>query len=340
MADIADLGRHYDGTSYVVPTLGRPMAMQSRCASTRKILTRDFFRRPGGLRTCGAPSGPGIRDDSGAFEGWTVPTAYDPLVSKVIAWAPDRAGAIARMVRALTEYDLRGISTTIGFCRDLVRSPEFAAADFDTTYVDRLVGRERQDRRDRATRWKRLRPWRRRYGRWRRRSSSTRTAGTRSTTSTLDDPSGRSAHGWSRCDERRGHGERPPVEGGARACRTSQGKFTVTIKGKTARASTRRGSTPTRCRSSTTAWSGRFASMPATTTARLAWKSAATLYEASVAKVAKRVTGAIFRLCRRENCARPVPFRSKHPCPDVWCACWSPSAIASPPARGWLSSKP
>ena len=68
-----------------------------------------------------------------------MPTAYDPLVSKVIAWAPDRPGAIARMVRALTEYDLRGISTTIGFCRDLVRSPEFAAAEFDTTYVDRLL---------------------------------------------------------------------------------------------------------------------------------------------------------------------------------------------------------
>jgi acetyl-CoA carboxylase biotin carboxylase subunit len=86
-----------------------------------------------------APGGPGIRDDSGAFEGWTVPTAYDPLVSKVIAWAPDRAGAISRMVRALTEYDLRGISTTIGFCRELIQSPSFAAGEFDTTSVDRLL---------------------------------------------------------------------------------------------------------------------------------------------------------------------------------------------------------
>ena len=43
------------------------------------------------------------------------------------------------MVRALTEYDVRGISTTIGFCRDLIASPEFAAADFDTTYVDRVL---------------------------------------------------------------------------------------------------------------------------------------------------------------------------------------------------------
>jgi acetyl-CoA carboxylase, biotin carboxylase subunit len=98
-----------------------------------------FLPSPGRITHLRAPGGPGIRDDSGAYEGWTVPTAYDPLVSKVIAWAPDRAGAIARMVRALTEYDLRGISTTIGFCRDLVRSPQFASAEFDTTYVDRLL---------------------------------------------------------------------------------------------------------------------------------------------------------------------------------------------------------
>ena len=98
-----------------------------------------FLPSPGRITHLHAPSGPGIRDDSGAFEGWTVPTAYDPLISKVIAWAPDRPRAIARMVRALTEYDVRGISTTIGFCRGLVASFAFASAEFDTTYVDRLL---------------------------------------------------------------------------------------------------------------------------------------------------------------------------------------------------------
>ena len=105
---------------------------------TRRTL-RGFLPSPGRITHLRVPSGPGIRDDSGAYEGWTVPTAYDPLVSKVIAWAPDRPGAIRRMVRALNEYDLRGISTTIGFCRDLIRSPAFGAAEFDTTYVDRLL---------------------------------------------------------------------------------------------------------------------------------------------------------------------------------------------------------
>ena len=98
-----------------------------------------FLPSPGVITHLSAPAGPGIRNDSGAYEGWAVPTAYDPLVSKVIAWAPDRRGAISRMVRALSEYDVRGIHTTIGFCRDLIGSPAFAAAEFDTTYVDRLL---------------------------------------------------------------------------------------------------------------------------------------------------------------------------------------------------------
>lgn len=98
-----------------------------------------FMPSPGVITHLHAPAGPGIRDDSGAYAGWTVPTAYDPLVSKVIAWAPDRAGAISRMVRALFEYDVRGIETTIGFCRDLVASAAFLEAAFDTTYVDRLL---------------------------------------------------------------------------------------------------------------------------------------------------------------------------------------------------------
>jgi acetyl-CoA carboxylase biotin carboxylase subunit len=98
-----------------------------------------FLPSPGLITHLRAPAGPGIRDDSGAFEGWIVPTAYDPLVSKVIAWAPDRQGAIARMVRALAEYDLRGIATTIRFCRELIESPAFAVGEFDTTSVDRMM---------------------------------------------------------------------------------------------------------------------------------------------------------------------------------------------------------
>jgi acetyl-CoA carboxylase biotin carboxylase subunit len=103
--------------------------------------SEGFLPSPGLITHLRVPSGPGIRDDSGVFEGWSVPTEYDPLVSKVIAWAPDRQRATARMLGALAEYDLRGINTTIGFCRELIQSPEFAAADFDTETIDRMLER-------------------------------------------------------------------------------------------------------------------------------------------------------------------------------------------------------
>lgn len=100
---------------------------------------RGFLPSPGLITHLRSPSGPGIRDEAGATAGWLVPTSYDPLISKVIAWGPDRPTAIRRMVRALTEYDVRGIKTTIGFCRWLLETPAFRAADFDTTSVDRLL---------------------------------------------------------------------------------------------------------------------------------------------------------------------------------------------------------
>jgi acetyl-CoA carboxylase biotin carboxylase subunit len=102
-----------------------------------------FLPSPGLITHLRPSSGPGIRDDSGAASGWTVPTSYDPLISKVIAWAPDRTGAIARMIRALREYDVRGIRTTIGFCRELMASPGFAAGEFDTTYVEWMLEQRR-----------------------------------------------------------------------------------------------------------------------------------------------------------------------------------------------------
>jgi acetyl-CoA carboxylase biotin carboxylase subunit len=105
---------------------------------------QGFLPSPGLITHLRAPAGPGIRDENGATAGWVVPACYDPLISKVIAWGPDRATAIARMVRALGEYDVRGIKTTIGFCRWLLATSRFLAGEFDTTSVDRIL----EDRRN------------------------------------------------------------------------------------------------------------------------------------------------------------------------------------------------
>jgi acetyl-CoA carboxylase biotin carboxylase subunit len=104
---------------------------------------QGFLPSPGLITHLRPPSGPGVRDDGGCTAGWVVPTAYDPLISKLAVWAPDRATAIARMARALDEYDIRGIRTTIPFCRRLMDTREFREGDYDTTTVDCML-RDRQ----------------------------------------------------------------------------------------------------------------------------------------------------------------------------------------------------
>jgi acetyl/propionyl-CoA carboxylase alpha subunit len=65
---------------------------------------------------------------------------YDSLLSKLVAWAPDRPTAIARLARALDEYQVTGVRTTIPFFRWLMEEPDFARGQFDTTYLDRVLG--------------------------------------------------------------------------------------------------------------------------------------------------------------------------------------------------------
>jgi len=101
-----------------------------------------FMPSPGRITALRTPSGPGIRDDSGVVAGVDVPIFYDSLVSKLIAWGETREQAIARMRRALDEYEVRGIKTTIPFFKWLLDTDDFHAARFDTTMLDgELAGR-------------------------------------------------------------------------------------------------------------------------------------------------------------------------------------------------------
>jgi acetyl-CoA carboxylase biotin carboxylase subunit len=72
-----------------------------------------------------------------------VPIFYDSMIAKLIAWGGTRDEAIARLTRALEEYQVLGIRTTIPFFLWLMREPDFLAARFDTTYLDRLLARRR-----------------------------------------------------------------------------------------------------------------------------------------------------------------------------------------------------
>jgi acetyl-CoA carboxylase biotin carboxylase subunit len=100
-----------------------------------------FIPSPGRITALRVPAGPGIRDDGGVGEGDEVPIYYDPLVSKLTAWGEDRRQAIDRMLRALAEYEVGGIRTTLPFFRWLLRQDDFAMARFHTEYLDELLQR-------------------------------------------------------------------------------------------------------------------------------------------------------------------------------------------------------
>src|SRR5436190_51875 len=101
--------------------------------------SRKFAPSPGLIRYIDLPQGPGVRNDNGVYAGYTVPVFYDPMLSKLIAHAASRDEAIARMRRALTEYRVEGIMTTIPFFTVIMNHPDFKSANFDTGFIDHLL---------------------------------------------------------------------------------------------------------------------------------------------------------------------------------------------------------
>ncbi|MHB8630703.1 MAG: acetyl-CoA carboxylase biotin carboxylase subunit [Candidatus Limnocylindria bacterium] len=100
-----------------------------------------FLPQGGRVEFVREPSGPGIRMDSGLAAPLAVPTEYDPLLAKLIAWGPDRATAIARARRAVRETIVAGIPTSLPFHSFVLREPDFAAGRYDTEYVATHWGR-------------------------------------------------------------------------------------------------------------------------------------------------------------------------------------------------------
>jgi acetyl-CoA carboxylase biotin carboxylase subunit len=108
----------------------------------------NYFPSPGKITLLLSPSGPGIRRDSGMYEGWTVPMDYDPLLAKLIGYGTDREQAIARLTRALNEYFVGGIKTNLSLFRRILNDPDFRAARMDTGFLDRMLKREENITRD------------------------------------------------------------------------------------------------------------------------------------------------------------------------------------------------
>jgi acetyl-CoA carboxylase, biotin carboxylase subunit len=103
-----------------------------------------FLPSPGRVRALAVPGGPGVRDDRGVAAGFSVPVFYDSLIAKLIVWGDTRASAIGRLTRALDEYRVVGVKTTLPFFRWLVREPAFVSGEFSTAYLDRVLADRRE----------------------------------------------------------------------------------------------------------------------------------------------------------------------------------------------------
>lgn len=101
----------------------------------------NFLPSPGRINYLRVPSGPGIRDDSGVVEDTEVSIHYDPMISKLAAWGRNRDEAIDRLRRALDEYEVGGIKTTLPFFRAIVRDEEFKSGRLDTGFISRFAER-------------------------------------------------------------------------------------------------------------------------------------------------------------------------------------------------------
>ena len=117
------------------PPERRGAAIEARI--TAEDPEQGFAPSPGTIERYVAPSGPGVREDGGVRTGSRIGSDYDPLLSKICVWAPDRTQALARMQRALGECVVTGLSTNLDLLERLVRSPAVRDGDYDTTFVER-----------------------------------------------------------------------------------------------------------------------------------------------------------------------------------------------------------
>ncbi|HMK44208.1 MAG TPA: acetyl-CoA carboxylase biotin carboxylase subunit [Dissulfurispiraceae bacterium] len=104
-----------------------------------------FVPCPGKLSVFTLPGGPGVRVDTCAYTGWTVPPYYDSMIAKVIVHAKTREEAIVRMRRCLDEFHVEGIRTTIPFFRRIFQHPDFLKGSVNTSFVDRIMHQEKPD---------------------------------------------------------------------------------------------------------------------------------------------------------------------------------------------------
>ncbi|MFW6131352.1 MAG: acetyl-CoA carboxylase biotin carboxylase subunit [Candidatus Aminicenantaceae bacterium] len=123
----------------------QPRGHSLECRIYAEDPDNDFMPSPGKISHLRTPSGGlGIRNDNGIYEGFKVPLEYDPLLSKLISWGQTREEAIQRMLRALSEYQIYGIKTTIPFFKRILLHPHFYKGNYNTHFIANLEAEEKK----------------------------------------------------------------------------------------------------------------------------------------------------------------------------------------------------
>jgi acetyl-CoA carboxylase biotin carboxylase subunit len=121
-------------------TLSQEEVVQHGHAIEARIYAEDpennFLPSPGRILYLNEPQGPGVRVDSGIYQGWNVPPHYDPILSKLIAWGETRSVSIARMSNVLKKYIILGIKTNIGFLKRIMEAQTFVSGNYHTHFID------------------------------------------------------------------------------------------------------------------------------------------------------------------------------------------------------------
>jgi len=96
----------------------------------------NFMPSPGLIRHITEPTGLGVRTDGYVYKGYEIPIYYDPMISKLIVWGRTRAGAIDRMKRALSEYKISGVKTSIRFLQNIMNNSDFMEGKYNTHFIE------------------------------------------------------------------------------------------------------------------------------------------------------------------------------------------------------------
>lgn len=113
----------------------------------------NFLPDIGTLKTYKRPQGHGVRIDDGFEQGMDIPFYYDPMIAKLICHADTREAAISKMIRAIDEYEITGLETTLGFCRFVMEHEAFRSGDFDTRFVENYFRPELLNKLDEDGAW-------------------------------------------------------------------------------------------------------------------------------------------------------------------------------------------